>query len=222
MNPVIEWQPDCEDFCWGSVDTHWVLWMCNTLAFFEDCSLIQIKPPYSISDLHVNKAKVFLSTFLSALTKKRNALKGYDLNHLENTYIAVLFPCVQLAVFALILSAFFWKGHLFRACALEFILTLALHFSNKCLCFLPYHSLQRSGMSWFNTVISFPLFPLRSIMYKDLLQVCHTKYCQSLQSSIFLSPDPRLRRYQGKGLCTVIALLPHQRALLMSSIFLLL
>ena len=78
--------------------------MCNTLAFFEDCFLIQIEAPYSISDLHVNKAKVFLSTFLSVLTKERNALKDY---HLENIYIAVLFPCVRLAVFALILSVFF-------------------------------------------------------------------------------------------------------------------
>lgn len=190
MNPVIEWQPDCEDFCWGSVETHRVLWMCNTFAFFQDCFLIHIEAPYSISDLHVNKAKVFLSTFLSVLTKERNALKDYYLNHLENIYVAVLFPCVQLAVFALILSVVFWKGHLFRAYALEFVLALALHFSHKCLCFLPYHSLQRSGMSWFNTVISFPLFPLCSIMYKDLLQACHTKYCQSLSSCPFFSLWP--------------------------------
>lgn len=81
--------------------------MCNTVAVFEDCFLIQIEAPYSISDLHVNKAKVFLSTFLSVLTKEKNALKDYDLSHLENIYIAVLLLCVRLAVFALVLSVFF-------------------------------------------------------------------------------------------------------------------
>lgn len=78
--------------------------MCNTC--FEECFLIQTEAPYSVSDLHVNKAKVFLSTFRSVLTKERNALKGYDLNHPENIYVAVLFRCVWLAVCALILSVF--------------------------------------------------------------------------------------------------------------------
>lgn len=53
--------------------------MGNTLAFLEDCFSIQINRPYSVSDLHVNKAKVFLSIFLSALAKQINALKGYDI-----------------------------------------------------------------------------------------------------------------------------------------------
>jgi len=81
--------------------------MCNTVAFSEGCFLIHIEAPYIISDLHVNKAKVFLSMFLSVLTKEKNALKDYDLNHLEDTYTALLFPCVRLAAFALMLRVFF-------------------------------------------------------------------------------------------------------------------
>lgn len=53
--------------------------MCNTLAFLEDCFLIQINEPYNISDLHANKARVFLNTFLSTQTKEINALRGNDI-----------------------------------------------------------------------------------------------------------------------------------------------
>lgn len=81
--------------------------MCNTVAFFEDCFLIQIEAPHSVGDLHVNKTKVFLSASLLVLRKEISALKDGNLNHLENIYIAVLSPCVQLSVFALTLSAFF-------------------------------------------------------------------------------------------------------------------
>lgn len=63
--------------------------MCNTLVVLERCFFIQIEAPYTISDPHVNKVKVVLSAFLSVLTKQRNGLKYYDLNHLENVHIAV-------------------------------------------------------------------------------------------------------------------------------------
>lgn len=56
------------------------------------------------------------------------------------------------------------------------------------LCFLPHHSLHRSGASLCHTVLSLPLFPLCSVTYKDLLQQCHTKHCQL--SSLFFALTP--------------------------------
>lgn len=42
------------------------------------------------------------------LTKEINVLKDCGLNHPENIYIAVLFPCIEFAGFALTLSVCFF------------------------------------------------------------------------------------------------------------------
>lgn len=107
------------------------------------------------------------------------------MNHLGNTHIAVLYAHMQ--------------GLLSQFPYCQFA-------SERNICSEPVHQNSRSpshcilatnaGLSFLpqppqvccSTVLPFPLFPLCSVTYKDLLQPCHTKYCQFCL--VFIPPTP--------------------------------
>lgn len=119
------------------------------------------------------------------------------MNHLGNTHIAVLCPYVGLAVLVLILSVCFWKEHLFRACALEFTLTLTLHFSYKCWAFFPTTASPGLVHLCATQGCLSPCF-LCALSRK---KICYNHVIQNTVSSFFFFNSPRPPPGKGTQCC---------------------